>query len=181
MKDRGFNPEALDLQAFCKQGGTVSGDVPLARMARLCEGFSAVSDSSATWTAAGSLRSVTGGAAGTWLHLSAHADVPLQCQRCLQTMTQSLDVDRHFRFVRSEDEAAALDEEAEEDVLLLPARLDLMALLEDELILALPIVPRHDVCPDPLPLPPEDPAEAADAPHPFAGLAALRKHSRDTD
>jgi uncharacterized protein len=85
-------------------------------------------------------------------------------------------VQRRFRFVRNEDEAARLDEESEDDVLALPARLDLQALLEDELILALPIVPRHALCPEPLPLPAAEPLdEEAPAPNPFAALAALRR------
>jgi len=103
--------------------------------------------------------------------------VPLQCQRCLQTMTQTLRVDRRFRFVRNEEQAAELDEESDDDVLALPTRLDLVALLEDELILALPIVPRHDSCPQPLPIQPAAEADEEAAPHPFAALAALRGRS----
>ena len=73
---------------------------------------------------------------------------------------------------RSAAEAAQLDEHSEDDVLALPQRLDLHELLEDELILALPIVPRHGVCPQALPLAAVPEAEAA--PNPFAALAALR-------
>ncbi len=56
-------------------------------------------------------------------------------------------VDRSFRFVADEDTAAALDDEAEEDVLALSRSFDLLALVEDELLMALPVVPRHEVCP----------------------------------
>ena len=46
-------------------------------------------------------------------------------------------------------------------------------LIEDELLLAMPIVPRHEVCPEPLVATvdelPDDPA-----PNPFAALAALK-------
>ena len=58
---------------------------------------------------------------------------------------------RSIRFVHGADLAQQLDEESEEDVLALSAALDLRELIEDELILALPLVPRHDVCPQPLP------------------------------
>ena len=88
-------------------------------------------------------------------------------------MNEALRVQRRFRFVRSEEEALRLDEESEDDVLVLPARLDLLEFLEDELILALPIVPRHDACPSPLPLAALTSQEAP-APNPFAALAALR-------
>jgi uncharacterized protein len=87
-------------------------------------------------------------------------------------------VDRRFRFVAGDDEAARLDEESEDDVLVLQARLNLLELLEDELILALPLVPRHATCPEPLLAPaggePEGMPDEEPAPNPFAVLAALR-------
>jgi len=178
MKERGPDPLALDLMALSKAGGTLQGQWPLAGMARLRESLSAASDGSARWQARGWLTPVLGGEPEIWLELEGGAEVPLECQRCLQPMSERLQVQRRFRFVRSEDEAARLDEEAEDDVLALPARLDLHALLEDELILSLPIVPRHGVCPDPLPLATDGPfEEVVPAPNPFAALAALRRPS----
>jgi hypothetical protein len=119
-------------------------------------------------------RPVAGGDPEIWLHLMAHAEVVLQCQRCLQPTLERLTVDRRFRFVRNEDEAARLDEESEDDVLALPERLDLEELLEDELILGLPLVPRHGQCQHPLPMRAADPGADDEAPNPFAALAALR-------
>jgi len=62
-------------------------------------------------------------------------------------------------------------------VLALLPSLDLRALVEDELILALPLIPRHDTCPLPLPMSAGSAELAADGPpaHPFAALAALRR------
>ncbi|MBA4178351.1 MAG: hypothetical protein C0505_17605 [Leptothrix sp. (in: Bacteria)] len=175
MNERGPDPQAIDVLSLCKASGTLAGQWPLAELRRLSDSFCATSDASARWQAHGWLVPVPGGEPEIWLELQGTAEVPLQCQRCLQPLTESLQVRRRFRFVRSEDEAERLDEECEDDVLALPPRLDLRALLEDELILALPIVPRHEVCPDPLPLPAEDTAaEEAPAPNPFAALAALR-------
>lgn len=181
MKAQGKNPRGLDVAALCREGLALQGQAPLADMARLADSLSAVpaDEASVPWQVQGQERAVTGGAPEWWLHLRAQAPVPLQCQRCLQTLAQPLEVDRWFRFARSEAEAERLDEELEDDVLVLPARLDLPELLEDELILALPLVPRHTgECPEPLPVPAADPAEAGEpeeaAPHPFAALAALR-------
>lgn len=143
-------------------------------MTRLATSLNGVPDTAATWKAHGILRPVAGSEPEHWLHLQAQAVVPLQCQRCLQTYAQALQVDRRFLFVAHEKQAEQLDEELEDDVLMLPARLDLADLLEDELILALPLVPRHeDSCPHPLPMPADDLEEAAPA-NPFAALAALR-------
>jgi uncharacterized protein len=178
MKERAApDPTALDVPALCRHGVELGGELPLARMERLAQALAAVTDGTAAWSAQASLVPVTGGDPEMWLALQARADVPLQCQRCLQMLTEALAVERRFRFVRSEEEAAELDEESEDDVLALPPRLDLLALLEDELILSLPIVPRHEVCPQPLAQPAVEQLEEEAAPHPFAALAALRGRS----
>lgn len=164
----------IDLRVLCRTEGTIQGDRPLSTMARLATSLQGVPDAAATWAAHGTLRPVAGGEPEHWLHLQARAVVPLQCQRCLQTFAQTLQVDRRYLFVAHEKQAEQLDEELEDDVLVMPARLDLAELLEDELILALPLVPRHaDTCPQPLPLPRDDLEEDAPS-NPFAALAALR-------
>jgi len=168
---------ALDVLTFCRAADKLSGAWPLLQMPRLCSSLEGepAAEAAVTWAVQGSLRPVAGGQAEVWLHLQAQASVSLQCQRCLRAMTEGLVVDRHFRFVRHEDEAARLDEEIDDDVMVLPTRLDLIELLEDELILVLPIVPRHlAACPDPLPLRAEAAVQEAPAPNPFAALAALR-------
>jgi uncharacterized protein len=177
MKERHDDTRALDVRLLCRDGAARQGRWPLASLQRLCSGLYGPLPASAkvAWSAAGLLRPVSGGEPELWLHLQARAEVPLQCQRCLQAISQPLAVDRRFCFVQGEEEAERLDEELEDDVLALPPLLDLQALLEDELILALPLVPRHDgPCPEPLPLPTEEPGFDAAAEHPFAALAALR-------
>ena len=113
----------------------------------------------------------------------------LICQRCLQPLAVDLAIDRTFRFARDDEEAAQLDQVAEdEDVLALGRPLDLLSLLEDELIMALPIVPRHQVCPQPLAAwrEPSEPGAAEGnsrpaaqdptlRPHPFAVLGTLKR------
>ena len=56
-------------------------------------------------------------------------------------------VERRIRFVDGEDAGGALDADSDDDVLALTPALDLHELVEDELLLALPLVPRHEVCP----------------------------------
>jgi uncharacterized protein len=167
----------VDVAVLCREGQSLQGQWSLAAMPRLVSSLAATpADALAPWQAQASLKPVTGGAPEMWLHLQATGTVLLQCQRCLQDMTQALVVDRRIRFVRSEAEAARLDEESEDDVLALQLRLDLQALFEDELILSLPLVPRHDTCPRPLLAPSVAPGAATvdEAPHPFAALAVLK-------
>jgi uncharacterized protein len=84
--------------------------------------------------------------------------------------------DRWFRFASDEATAAVLDEESEEDVLVLSGSFDLLELVEDELLMSLPLVPFHDSCPVDVKLAVADPNfEAPETkPNPFAQLASLR-------
>jgi uncharacterized protein len=107
--------------------------------------------------------------------------VPLECQRCLDTVDTPLEIDRHFVFVANEEAAAALDEDEDEaDVLVLSRHFDLIELIEDELLLALPVVPRHDSCPRALTpggsVAPTaiEPPPVDERPNPFAVLATLK-------
>jgi uncharacterized protein len=130
-----------------------------------------------SWAASGEERPAAGGEPELWLHLTAQSSVTLQCQRCLKAFQFGLSVDRRFRFARTEEEAEKLDAELEEDVLALQPRMNLQELAEDELILALPIVARHDgACPEPLPVRLDD-ALDNDPPNPFAALAALKSRN----
>jgi uncharacterized protein len=181
-KHKGSEVHAVDLPALCRHGQTLQGELPLAAMTRLAASLfePPVVQDTVTWSAQGSLLPVAGSEPQMWLALQARTQVQLQCQRCLQSMPHQLVLDRRLRFVRDEDEAARLDEESDDDVLALPPRLDLAALLEDELILALPLVPRHEQCSQPLPLTDQVATDAEDeAPHPFAALAALRRRGSD--
>jgi uncharacterized protein len=168
------DPLRLDVAVLAAAGGELAGQWPAARLLRLAEmaapaGVPGADDVS--WAARGEQRPRHSAPPEVWLHLSAHALVGLTCQRCLAPMEQLLEIDRPLRFVASEAEAEALDAELEEDVLELPRFLNLIELIEDEFLLALPLVPMHERCPAPLVAPGADPAEeAAPADHPFAAL-----------
>lgn len=178
-REKNHDPRRLDVRAFAAAGATLSDAWPQAGFERLGASLMpAAADAPAPveWRADGELRPVVGGAPETWLRLAATTTVRLQCQRCLQPVAEPLAVDRWFRFVDSEEEAARLDEELEDDVLVAARGFDLHGLLEDELILALPLVPRHEVCPDPLPMSADDePLADEPAANPFAALAALKQ------
>jgi uncharacterized protein len=170
----------LDVQAFSTDGETLAGHWPGASLTRLAELQTPPQDASladVNWQALGQRLPVAGGEAELWLALKADTRVWLTCQRCLQPFAEPLAIDRRIRFVRGEAAAEALDAELEDDVLALSKSLDLRSLIEDELLLALPIVPRHDVCPQPLPLPADSapaPEDAPERPHPFAALQKLK-------
>jgi uncharacterized protein len=179
------SPDArrLDVAAFASGEGRLDGAWPLAGMARLLQdALPLAPDSPAhavAWSARGESRAVAGGQPQIRLHLQASTALRLSCQRCLQPMTVQLNVAPTLRFVQGEALAAQVDEESDEDVLALSPAVDLHELVEDELILALPLVPRHELCPQLLPMSAGEadvPADAASGA--FAALAGLLKDGR---
>lgn len=170
--------ERLDIARFTKaaeqlQGQHTAADYP--RLAQELQGDPA--NSTIAWQVQGEFVPQTGGAGENWLHLDVQAQLPLTCQRCLQPVDVSMHLQRAFRFVKDEATAEALDDECEEDLLAMSRAFDLHSLIEDELLMDMPLVPRHTTCPAPLAFSQEEQApagEVSDKPHPFAALAGLR-------
>jgi len=179
MKSRAADPRHLDVEAFAKEAGELDGEWPLPALVRLADAAHAEARPSeadpVSWHAKGERRTVRGGEPQTWLHLRADARLSLVCQRCLGPVDARIESQRSFLFVAGEDAAAQLDADSEDDVLALTRSLDLRELVEDELLLALPLVPRHELCPEPLPVPDDAPEAADERPNPFAALAALKR------
>jgi uncharacterized protein len=181
MSSKSFDPRKLDVAAFAAAQGELDGHWPLASLERLAESVLGLAPGEAAviWHAHGRSRPVTGGEPETWMHVVGTARVEMRCQRCLGPVALALEADRTIRFVRGAERAEALDAESEDDVLELVPRTDLRGLIEDELLLALPLVPRHDVCPEPLSVLEDVPDEFDDVgeapPHPFSALQQLKK------
>jgi len=177
-----FNPRRFDALRFAQAAASLDGALPLADLKRLAPDLQGplAPDTQVRWSARGETRpGPTGSGPQVWLHLQVHAVVPLACQRCLAATDTELQVDRWFRFVADEAAAEAEDDEAEEDLLALEPRPDLIEVIEDELIMALPLVPMHEACPETpaaLKAPAALPADAAptERPNPFAALQRLK-------
>jgi uncharacterized protein len=176
-----FNPRRLDAARLAQAGATLDGELPLADLQRLGQDLFGpmAPDRRVTWSARGESRpGPSGTAPQAWLYLEATAVVPLACQRCLSAVDTPLQVGRWFRFVADEAAAEAQDDDCEEDLLALEPRPDLPSIIEDELIMELPLVPMHERCPEtPEALrggPPAAEIAAPERPHPFAALQKLK-------
>lgn len=130
-------PELVDPVALATRGAKGSRRYKLHNMGRLMEhlaGDDAEVEASFVFEMRGRLPMVSGKVTG---------ELPLECQRCMQVY--KLPVDHEFRL-------GVISSEAEEEILpdgvepLLPAenRIRLADLVEDELILLVPIVPSHE-------------------------------------
>jgi len=179
MTAREFDPFRLDVVAFAKEAGEIGGRWPLATFDRIADsavpGAPVTDADEVSWQVRGEQRRLRGGDAQTWMHLTASTHVSLECQRCLKPVDVPLSIERNFLFVHGEDAAAQLDADTEDDVLAITRALDLRELIEDELLLAMPIVPRHEVCPEPLVVAHDDEPANDDKPNPFAALAGLKR------
>ena len=145
-----FAARRLDVKSFAEEGAKLEGSQPVQLQARLLAETQGHSDTPVTWSALGEMRNAGHIQPEIWLRLRADALLPLTCQRCLGPVDVAVSVDRSFRFVSDEQAAAAQDEESEEDVLALSRSFDLLELVEDELLMELPLAPRHEVCPEPV-------------------------------
>ncbi len=173
-----FDADRLDLAAFAQDAGVLARQDHVSDHTRLmAETAGAGGDAPVTWSATGELRESAGSAGQVWLHLDASTRLTMTCQRCLTPVEVPVNVSRSFRFVADEATAAAQDDEAEEDVLVLSRDFDLAELVEDELLMDLPVVPKHEVCPVDVKLAVADPGFEAGqeaAPNPFAVLQKLK-------
>jgi len=109
------------------------------------------------------------------LDVRVHGTVPMTCQRTLKRFRQTIDSRSSLGLVASEDQISVLPENLEPK-LVPEGKLKLVEIVEDELLLALPLVPRD---PDSAPVEHAGDSVVATDPHesdgPFAELARLRK------
>ncbi|MDS4012857.1 MAG: YceD family protein [Candidatus Accumulibacter sp.] len=107
------------------------------------------------------------------LSLAIEGRLFLCCQRCLEALDYPVDLHSLLEFV--DDEHDLTQEELEDDSRdFLPNQqdLDVVELIEDEILLALPTVARHDDCRLPAAV-----AATDDKVSPFSALAAARSRA----
>jgi len=176
-----YDPRMLPLAAFARSGEQLSGSTPIADLPRLyAQSGDAAHEVDAHFSVSGSERFDATGHPQVWLHASGQCQLTLECQRCLRPARVGLAFERDFRFVANEALAAVEDEESEEDVLVFARQFDLMELVEDELLMAMPLVPMHETCPE-IPrfsvVDPDFDAAAPESVNPFAVLAHFKRTS----
>lgn len=174
------SPLLIDNIAFAKRSERLSGNLSLADCPRLAE-LIASQASESTTNAGGTnhddaihydLNGETDALGRYFLHLTINATLTTSCQRCLDPM--ALDFNLHFDYMISEadlnDAAAEEVEDVDEyDLQEASQAMDLRMLIEDEIIMALPIAPMHDHdCG-------RSSMQSGEKPNPFAVLKGLIK------
>jgi uncharacterized protein len=171
------HPPKLDIRHAAPSQLQIEGHDVLSNYERLMQDANGLAGSNALhWMAQVELRSNAAGQSEPWLHLTVETALPQTCQRCLGPVDVPVQVDREFRFVESEAVAEQQDDDCEEDLLVSSREFDLEALIEDEVLMALPLVPRHETCPVSVKMAVADKDFDApeEKPNPFAVLAQLK-------
>lgn len=167
-------PAAVDAYDFAMRGGELAGELLPAVLPRLADVLAAEGEPGRLrWRLHGFLQPRTGQPPQAMLRLTVQGELPLVCQRCLQPSAQAIDEAVNFRLQRGDSVPTQEELDDPDEVLPITGPLNVTELIEDQVLLALPIVPMHAVCPRPLTgavEPPAAPEPAADRIRPFADL-----------
>lgn len=169
----------IDAFDCSRRGLEYAGEVPLSNFARFTEDLP-VQHGSVRWRLSGA----TGPLGEALLRLHVQADPVVVCQRCLETFEAPLESETVLQLVSSQAELDADDTPPDEvldegyDKVLGSSHFSILEQVEDELILAMPYIARHQACSP-------DVSDADDAPgapqpeperrNPFAVLDELRE------
>ena len=194
------DPHDVDLFEFARSGRQAAGVVRVSQLPRMLNEVPAEApdrDSTYTWQAEGAMQPELqdDGNEGLqpYMRMAIHGSAWLECQRCMTPYLQAFNVDAIYRIVATEAEAEEfpLDED-EVEVIVGSSQFDLVDLIEEELLLSLPLVPKHETCPevhesllsgadgtegvgDEAALDEANEGEEPERPNPFAALESLKR------
>lgn len=156
----------IDCLEFARSGGVLERSVGLDELPRLADvlvatkGFLSVR-----------LEGLRDDKGKSWLKVDIAGEPVLCCQRCLGGVKFPLAISSRLQLMAPGEEWPD-DDLADDsaDAIEAEKALAVLSLVEEEVLLALPIAPRHEQC--------EPPSGDAteNGPSPFAALAALKKH-----
>jgi len=162
----------IDSLDFARNGQKISGEVQLAQLPRLLDMLE-----SRNGIISYTVHGVVDKQGCRALDISITGSCQLRCQRCLNGMDYAIRLDTRL-LLRVQASLDALDDngaviEEEFDSILADVHLDVLDMLEDEILLSLPIAPKHKFG-DCQATDGEDAWE--EERHPFAVLAKLKRN-----
>lgn len=139
-----FARHFIDSLNFARNGMELRGEAPVSEMLRLQDQLAAP-EGQVSYV----LRGLPGKDGKPLLELTLSGSCQLRCQRCLQGMPYSIETVSLLMPLPEGELEGSLPEagELEEDGMdCIPAdpRLDVLGLIEDEILLGLPLAPRHE-------------------------------------
>ncbi|EKF75209.1 hypothetical protein A11A3_04495 [Alcanivorax hongdengensis A-11-3] len=161
-------PQFLDPRKYADQGRVLEGQLTVADLPRLQEYHDSLDQPVTVSLAFGrdeeGHRRIEGEVSTTMV---------LTCQRCLEPVSYPITAHIDVALVWGEDQAKALPERLD-PWLVGDEPMVLAELVEEELLLAMPLVALHDPCPTSLPQESGEDEKQENADNPFAVLAQLK-------
>lgn len=182
-----IHPLFIDNLAFAKKNERLEGDLSLAECPRLSELLQAAEESQAPKSDAPANKVQASNAESAvhyvlqgkldsvgqhYLHLTLTANLTTTCQRCLNAMPLKLALSYSYLIgdVDLNDvEASNIEDSDDIDLQEASQAMDVIALIEDEIIMAMPIAPIHDKDCGAIV------SQSGEKPNPFAVLKGLIK------
>lgn len=150
--------------AFARDAGSLQGELPIAGLTRLLDQL-VDSTGSLSYRIDGQL----GPRNRSQLLLRLDGVLSVRCQRCLEGIDYPIALRSVLEFVDNEEDLTQEEfEDDSKDFLPAQSELDVVALIEDEIILDLPSAPRHESCALP------DTGQGAGRVSPFSVLKGLK-------
>lgn len=131
-------PETVKPFSLAENGQALEGELPLAKMPRLAEQLD--SDSGMVGVA---IQFGCDDQNIPFMKGTLKTELVVACQRCMESMQIPLEIDVSLALIQSPAEADSLPTHYE-PLVIESSRLSLLTVVEDELMLALPIVAVHD-------------------------------------
>ncbi len=153
-------PGHIDGLQFARERGQRDGRLTIESLPRLAE--SGAQSAAIGYVVAGGENSER----RPCLHIDVDGVLQLVCQRCLEPLEHRVELRSELELVTEQHAIDAAEDDV--DRVLAGRAMDIRALIEDELILDLPMIPMHEQCGAAA-------AEEGMRPSPFAALAALKK------
>ncbi|GMQ90984.1 MAG: YceD family protein [Gammaproteobacteria bacterium] len=134
-------PAHIDPFRFADLGNRLSGTIPITELSRLCQVCN-----KADSTLALDMSFSKGDSGPAIMQGNISGNLVLVCQRCLEPMRHGIDLESRFYFSRPGLRHNGIDDV---DVIVVEGELDLYALIEDEVLLSLPMIAMHvaEECP----------------------------------
>ncbi len=134
-----FTRPIIDSLDFARKGMETSGEVPMAELPRMAE-LLTDQESKIAFV----LRGLEGKDGKPLLVLTLNGACNLRCQRCLKPLHYPVQLVSKLRLVAEGETNESDIEDDEVDNIPADKRLDVLSLLEEELLLSLPIAPKHE-------------------------------------
>ena len=143
-----MNAFVIDAFEFCRLKERREGEIPVADLPRLAE-ESVDKAGAVRWTLEGG-SDMRG---HPQLVLAVSGALNLMCQRCLTPFVFEFESGATLVLAKDEDSADEIDAQLADEsveVIVGSGSFDVSQVIEDEALLAIPLSPKHDVCPDPV-------------------------------